>query len=239
MRGSRRFFASLAAIGLSFPATVSAEPYQEYLSRLRDICSVDCLQPRQFQRTARKRGSADEGDMALIMDVVEVRRVGNKFELYNIDTQNNALVDVELLGSAGINTSSSNGVGGLPRGRQTARHPNVIVIEIDETAMYDLLNAGLQASGLANPDDLASEPEGGIIVGGDAEREVVAPSLAEMRSYFRNRRVVVRGQPRLEAVFIGARRDFRRKQVTLEVDNAGFVALLPRYDKNGEPVLGK
>lgn len=238
MRGSRLFLASLAVFALPLSVPASAEPYEEYLSRLRDICAVECLQPRQFQRTARKRDSADAGDMALIMDVVEVRRVGNKFELYNIDTQNNPLVDVEILGSAGIDTSSRTGVGGLPRGRQTARHPNVVVIEIDETAMYDLLNAGFQTDSEIDPVDRSEEANGDIVVDGDVEREVVEPSLAQLRSYFRNRRVVVRGKPRLEAVFIGARRDFRRKQVTLEVDNAGYVALLPRYDENGEPVLG-
>lgn len=230
---------ALAAFAFTAPTTAAAEPYEDYLSRLRDICSVDCLQPRQFQRTARKRESADEGDMALIMDVVEVRRVGNKFELYNIDTQNNPLVDVEVLGSAGINTSSSNGVGGLPRGQQTGRHPNVVVIEIDETAMYELLNAGSQTNGLIERNDDSEGAAGDIVVDGDLEREVVEPSRAKLRSYFRNRRVVVRGKPRLDVVFVGARRDFRRKQVTLEVGNAGFVALLPRYDNDGEPILGE
>lgn len=239
MRVSLSLVCSITALAFTAPTIASAEPYEEYLNRLRDICSVECLQPRQFQRTARKRSTDEEADMALVMDVAEVRRVGRKFELYNIDTQSSPLVETQLLGSAGINTSSSNGVGGLPRGRQTGRHPNVVVIEIDEAAIYDLLNAGSQTSDPGDPGDRTDEPDGDIVVDADAQRKVIEPTLPNLRAYFRNRRVVVRGQPRLEAVFIGARRDYRRKQVTLQVDNPGFVALLPRYDKNGEPVLGE
>ena len=83
-------------------------------------------------------------------------------------------------------------------------------------------------------DDAAT---GGIVVEGERDQEFVEPTLGTLRTYFRNRRVVVRGQPRLETVFIGARRDFRRKQVTLEVGSADNLVLLPRYDENGDPVM--
>jgi len=74
-------------------------------------------------------------------------------------------------------------------------------------------------------------------VEGDTERKFVEPSLTELRKHFRNRRVVVRGQPRLQAVWVGGRIDRRRKQVTLVVEDAKDIALLPRYNDDGEPVF--
>ena len=222
------------AVSLTAPAPASAETYQEYLARLRQVCSVDCLQPRDFQRAARRRGSDSDADMALIMDVVAVRRVDDHFELLSMDMQGNPLEELAVLGSAGINTSSHSGIGGLPSARRSGTHPNLIIIEIDEQTLYDILNvAAPLVEGTIKYDDDAE-----IIVEADRERRVAEPSLQTLRSYFRNRRVVVRGQPKLEAVFIGARRDFRRKQVTLVVDDADEIVLLPRYDEDGEPILG-
>lgn len=191
------------------------------------------MEPRDFRRAARKRKSNNTADMALIMDVVHVRRGGNRYELLSMDLQGDPLIEREVLGSAGINTSQSNGIGGLPRSQLGGSHPNLIVIEIEEDALWDFLNAASPAvEGML----LAGDGDG-IVVEGERDREFVEPSLASLRSYFRNRRVVVRGQPRLQAAIIGARRDFRRKQVTLEVDRAEDIVLLPRYDKNGEPIL--
>ncbi len=219
----------------------AAESYQSYLSRMRDICAAECLPPREFQRAARRSSRDAEADMAVIMDVRAVRRMGDKFQLLSMDVNGPSLLDQAVLASAGINASSSNGIGGLPRGRTGGTDPNLIIIEIDEEAFFGVLNSATpltQNSGTTNPSD-GADNSGTIIVEGDAERELIQPSLAQLRSYFRGRRVVVRGTPRLEAVLIGARRDFRRKQVTLEVDNADDIVLLPRFDSDGEPILSE
>lgn len=224
-----------AVLAFTNPGRASAEPYDQYLDRLREICSVECLQPRQFLRAARKRDAEEGGDMAIIMDVAEVRRNGSKFELYNLDTQASALEELAILGSAGVNTSSRSGVGGLPRGQQTGRHPNVLAIEIGDQTLFDILNAvapdGQLTGGRGDQD--------GIVVDGERDREFVEPTLTELRAFFRNRRVVVRGRPRLEVATVGARRDFRRKQVTLELANGDHIALLPRFGRDGEPNLSE
>ena len=225
---------SLSALALTMPTSASAESYTDYLERLRDICSVDCLQPRRFQIAARKRLSNAVDDMAVIMDVVEVRQVGDKFELHNIAQDTSALVELELLGSAGIDTSFRNGIGGRTRNRVSGPSPEVVVIEIDKSTFMDILNTGAL---LAKPDTVGTtvaKKGGDILVEGDGEKKLVEPSLPRLRSYFRNRRVVVRGQPRLTPVWVGARLDRRRKQVTLVLDNAEDIALLPIYDENGE-----
>lgn len=219
---------AMVALAGAFPA--SAEPYADYLARLRIVCEVDCLEPRDFQKAARKRESDVVTDMALIMDVVDVRRNGDRYQLLSMDLEGNALIERELLGSAGISTSSSNGIGGLPRSQQGGSQPNLIVIEIGEEALWEFLNAASPAVEGVLPVAVGE----GIVVEGD--RKFIRPSLGTLRSHFRNRRVVVRGQPRLQPVLIGARRDFRRKQVTLDVDQAEHIVLLPRYDKNGEPI---
>lgn len=224
----------LAATLATHPSGVSAETYQEYLARLRDICAVECLEPKQFQRAARKRDADDANDMAVIMDVAEVRQAGDKFELHNLVIESNALVEQSILGSAGIDTSFGTGVGGLSRNRPVGRNPNVVVIELDEATFLDILN-------LAAPPDAAavseSEGEGGIVVDGDREREIREATLPNLRSYFRNRRIVVRGTPRLTPVWVGGRLDYRRKQVTLMVDSADEIALLPEYDADGNAVF--
>ena len=230
--------AALSFSALSVSAPASAEPYHEYLERLRHVCAVDCQQPRAFQRSARRNARELSGDeaaeMAVIMDVVDIVRVGDKFELHDMDLQGNPLEELAVLGSAGINTSSSNGIGGLSRSGRAPRHPNLIVIEFDEDTLYDVFGVTTPSNDGATSDTSGSE---GLVVEGDRDTEVIKPSLASLRSYFRNRRIVVRGTPRLEAAWIGGRRDFRRKQVTLVVNRAEDIVLLPRYDENGEPIL--
>jgi hypothetical protein len=227
--------ASLALFFASHPPAAHAETYQQYLERLRNICAVECLEPKQFQRAARKRDSEDADDMAIIMDVAEVRRSGDKYELHNIVIETNALVEQSILGSAGIDTSFGTGIGGLSRNRPVGRNPNVVVIELDEATFLDILN-------LSAPPDAAqvttnAEGESDIVVDGDRDREVVEATLPNLRSYFRNRRIVVRGTPRLAPVWVGGRLDYRRKQVTLMVDNAEDIALLPEYDADGNAVF--
>ncbi|UAB77575.1 hypothetical protein INR77_12350 [Erythrobacter sp. SCSIO 43205] len=231
------FVAATSAFMLLAPASAKAESYQQYLDRLRDICSVDCLEPRRFQIAARKRSSDASGDMALIMDVAEVRAVGDKFELHNIVADSSALVELELFASAGIDTSFGSGVGGRTRNRVAGRSPEVVVIELDKATFTDILNTkDLLAPKIGTEAQEAGDGKG-ILVERDGEVEQIEATLPRLRSYFRNRRVVVRGQPRLTPVFVGARLDRRRKQVTLVVDNAEDIALLPEYDENGEAVI--
>lgn len=233
MRKPLALFFAGSALSFAAPSTSWAETYPEYLDRLRDICSVDCLQPRQFKVSARKRDADAEGDMALIMDVVEVRQVDDKFELHNMSVEGSALLERAILGSAGIDTSFGSGIGGLTTNRARGRSPNLVVIEMDKQTFADLLNTGA----LLAPEFEHDEDEDGIVVEGDTEREVLVPTLGRLRSYFRNRRVVVRGQPRLTPVWVGARLDRRRKQVTLQIDNPEDIALLPKYDDDGRAVI--
>lgn len=112
------FFLSAALIfsGPAAAQSAQSETRKSYLARLSDICSVDCLQPRGFQRKARKLGAKNKDDMALIMDVAYVTRAGDTYQLHNLDRENSYFEDLQLLGSAGINTSSRNSNGGLPCG---------------------------------------------------------------------------------------------------------------------------
>ncbi len=200
------------------------------------------MQPRPFQRAARKRGARGEEDMAVIMDVALVRRRGDRFELLNLELQANPLQTEAILGSAGINTSSSNGIGGLPRGNNGALSPNVIVIDLDAQAFADFLNPPekqpSQPLGSASPETRQSD-EADILVEGDRQTKPKPrkPTLASLRAAFLNRRIVARGTPRLEAQWVGGRKDYRRKQVTLVVDNADDLVVLPRFDGDGNPIL--
>lgn len=248
--------ALLAPSTLAAPAAAQNETREEYLARLKEICAVDCLEPRPFQRAARKQPGQDDAaaseDMAVIMDVIDVRRNGDRFELYNLDLSTSDLETLQLLGSAGVNTSSSSGIGGLPRGRGPELHPEVIVVSLDAQAFGDLLNpvepsAGPVGEGAAiaasGPVEARGEigPDGQIIVGRSREAEAEEtrrePNLTNLRAYFRNRRIVARGTPELTAQWVGGRIDRRNKQVTLLVDNADDLVLLPRYDEAGEAIL--
>lgn len=240
MRCLSVFLSSLAALVLFTPVSAQAETYEEYLARLRAVCSVDCMQPREFQRAARRRDTDSTEDMALIMDVVEVRRMGGRFQLLSREPGSSALVEQNVLGSAGIDTSGSTGIGGLPRSRRGGTHPNLIIIELDEPTVREILGLASvpgEGDGEGTNGSAAGDRNEDILVEGERDRPVALPTLGNLRSRFRNRRVVVRGQPRLEVVFIGARRDFKNKQVTLEVESADDFVFLPRFDEDGEPTL--
>lgn len=234
MRFGALILGGIASLVL-LPATpASAESREEYLARLKDICEVECLQPRQFQRTARKLGSKNTSDMALIMDVRSIRRVGEKIQLNNISIETSHFEIIEALGSAGINTSQRNGIGGLPSGSIERVNPNVVAIEIDQQTLFDLLNPVL-------PEEVRAAAQGemgDIVVDGKRDRKFKAPTLAALEAAILNRRIVVRGTPRLEVGLVGARRDFRRKQAILQVDNAAEMVLLPRYDEDGNAIYG-
>ena len=218
----------IAALSLSLPFVAAAEPYHEYLARLKAICSVECLQPRQFQRTARKRGLGQTDELALIMDVAHIVREDDTYELHNINLESNHFNDLIDLESAGIDVSSRTGVGALPRGRRAKNHPNLIIVELDEEAVRELLApAGFAATGV---NIAGSKASADIVVEGARDRPLARPSLIDLTQLLRNRRIVVRGTPQLEAVTVGARRDFRRKQVRLVVDDLDDLAVLPRFD---------
>ena len=219
----------IVALSMPLGSKAVAEPYHEYLSRLKDICSVECMQPRQFQRTARKRGSDSSKDMALIMDVAHVVRVGDRFELHNLNLESTHFDDLIDLQSAGVDISSRTGVGGLPRGRRNKDHPNLIVVELDAPTVRDLLAATTLGSGREASDTKDDGTD--ILVEGDRDKELELPSVVELTNLLRNRRIVVRGTPKLEVTLIGGRRDFRRKQVTLLVDDTAHFAILPRFEE--------
>lgn len=246
--------AFLAATGASLAAPAAAqasgdtpefrsESREAYLARLRDVCAANCLEPKPFQRAARKRKGDEEGDMAVIMDVAYVRLNGERFELFNLDLESNALETVQLLGSAGINTSQRGGVGGLSRSRNGALSPEVVVVSLDRQAFADFLNPLEPLDDTAAPRRKAASGaavgDDDILVEGEQQQQVERrkPTLAELKSLFRNRRIVVRGTPELTATWVGARLDHKNKQVSLMVKNAEDLVLLPRYDDDGNPVL--
>ena len=225
-------FAFAACAVLGTPAAAETETREEYLAKLREICAVDCLQPRQLQRKARKRDKRDQSDMAIIMDVAIIQRAGDKIELHNSDQELSYLEEQAALGAAGINTSGRNGTGGLPAGRLAGRNPFVVIVEMGDDTLFDLL--------AKRPEPTNSAPvrnsDGSIVVEQDRDQKIDKPTLADLQAAFLNRRIVVRGQPRLEVRFKGGRRDYRNKQVILQLDNADDIALLPRYDDEGNPL---
>jgi hypothetical protein len=113
---------------------------------------------------------------------------------------------------------------------------NNILIEMDERTLFDLLNVP-QAPDPADGSDAPIARDDAIIVEGDRTRDFIKPSLAALKTMFRNRRIVVRGTPRLDVLFAGARRDRRYKQVTLMLGHADDLVMLPRYDDEGNPIL--
>lgn len=231
MRPLRLLLFSILPLAIPLHSTASAETREEYLTRLKEVCAVECLQPREFQRTARKRARDDERDMAIIMDVAHIRRAGDKLELHNVNLESTHFDDLFNLEAAGINTSNRNGVGGLPRGRRSRSHPNLIVVEMDQATLFDLLNPPS-----ASPSAQSVAEDGAdIVVEDDRDRKFTTATLAALKDILMNRRIVVRGNPRFEIAWVGARRDYRRKQVILQVDNADDLVMLPRYDKDGQP----
>lgn len=226
--------ATAASLAFLSPASANVpETREAYLERLRDVCAVECLEPRDFRRKARKQKSNDTSDLAVMMDVRSVRRDGDKYLLLSADLERSNLETLAILGAAGIDTSGRTGVGGLPRGGQANTNPNLIIIEMDEQAVADLLRIPV---GSATPRPLL-DANGDIIVEGEIDKKSKTPTIAELKNTYINRRIVVRGAPRLEPTWVGGRRDFRRKQVTLEVDNADDLVMLPRYDSDGNPIL--
>lgn len=208
---------ALALLGLSLPA--SSETRTAYLSRLQYICAVECLQPRALLRTARQRRASEQGEMAGIIDIGYVSKRDTKYLLHQ---QPPNLLDMSELDF------------GMPQLDQSPiANVNAIVIEMDEQTVLDLLNA----PSVAGAPGAGAGDDADIVVEGNRQRKAAKPSLEALEAMFRNRRIVVRGAPRLDVAFAGARRDRRRKMLTLMLKNADDVVILPSFDSDGNPVL--
>jgi hypothetical protein len=217
-----------AALTCSLPGIAAAETRETreaYLDRLRDVCSVQCMQPRELLREARKRdwGAArveEAGDMAGIVDIVDVSRWNDKYLLLTALPQGPQFDFSSQL---------------TPLSQRPVTMPNALVIELDEATFFDLMRVPVPGSAKARGPRV--DAEGNIIVERDRDLKFSRPTLNALRDTFRNRRIVVRGTPRLEAVFDGGRVNHAEKKLFLMVDNADDLVLLPRFDENGEPIL--
>jgi len=232
---------SLLLIGLAVAATPAnaetrtsadapSETREEYLDRLRFVCEADCMEPRDLLRTARrvarKEGRVGSDEMAGILDIFSVTEWNGKY-----------LLHAGALGGFddfGFPFPGSNRIGRLtPFSVRPVTSPGVIVVELDRQTFFDLLNVPLPGKGRSG--EPVIDEDGNIIVSKDRFAKLSKPTLRKLRSVFRNRRIAVRGSPRLEVTFVGARRNFRRKKLFLEVSDPGNIVLLPRYDKDGNP----
>ncbi|MEM1196890.1 MAG: hypothetical protein AAGH57_12360 [Pseudomonadota bacterium] len=199
------------------PAPAAAETFEEYTARLHDICAVECMYPRDMIRKARRRDKDDESDMAVMVDIYDVSRWN---DLYMLHTRPRSLL------YPGQRT---------PNSLRPELFPNGVAIELDEATFFDLLDVPVPGSAASKNGYV--DQEGNIIVERDRDMFFSRPTLRKLRSMFRNRRILARGQPRLVAGFTNGRRDFARKRVFLRVDNADDLAVLPRFDKDGEPIF--
>lgn len=220
------------AFGLSAPISAETETREEYLARLRAICEVECMQPRELLRKARKRRKSKAGDMSGILDIRFVSRYGEKYRLHTSPARQADFFDLQQFDF------------GMPEFRQTpVQSRNDIVVEIDEVTFRDLLalplSAPVEAASTPSNEQDANEAADGIIVDGEREAKPDKPKLTDLRNLFEDRRIVVRGKPRLTPDWIGARRDMKNKQLTLELASADDLVLLPRYDDEGNPIPEK
>jgi hypothetical protein len=194
--------------------TLPAEAYEDYLDRLRYVCEVDCLPRRELLRTARKRGRGASHEMAGILDIGFVSEWNGKYLLHAGGVQN---VDGRL--------------GLTPMSFRPITAPEAVVVELDRQTFFDLLNVPLPGTGRSGPPVI--DENGNIIVSRDRYAKFSRPTIRRLRAAFRDRRIVVRGMPRLEEVFVGGRLDYRRKKLFLTVDDPDNIVLLPRYDAQG------
>lgn len=203
--------------GSAHPA--SSETREAYLARLQYICEVECLQPRELLRTARKRRASVQGDLAGIIDIGYVSERDGKFLLHEHEPNPLDMSELDF---------------GMPQLEQSQMvNANRIVIELDEQTARDLLGEPATAVASARK----GGGDSGIVVEGDRQRKLAKPSLEAIEDLFRQRRIVVRGTPRLDVGFVGARRDRRQKMLTILPASADDVVILRRYDADGNPVL--
>ncbi|MEM1289839.1 MAG: hypothetical protein AAGH60_15940, partial [Pseudomonadota bacterium] len=196
MRNLSGIIASALVASLAWSAPASAENREEYLERLGEICSVECMIPRDLVRAARKRDKDDSSDMAVMMDIFDVTRWNDKYLLY-ANAWTNFLAAPRT-----------------PLSLRPELIPDSIVIELDEPTFFDILD--VPAPGNAASGEPYIDREGNIIVRRDRDMHFSRPTLRKLRSMFRNRRVLARGVPRLVIGFVGGRRDFKNKKVFLQ-----------------------
>ncbi|MEE4316382.1 MAG: hypothetical protein V2I74_05305, partial [Erythrobacter sp.] len=115
----------IAAVMVSPAAPAAASENREaYLERMRAICEVGCLQPRQLLRTARKLPPGEAPDMAVVIDIGDVAVRGDKYLLLQ---QSPNLYDMTELDF------------GMPHLDQSPiSDRNNILIEMDERTLFDL-----------------------------------------------------------------------------------------------------
>lgn len=209
------------------PSPASSETREDYLARLRAVCEVGCMEPRDLLRTARKRGRGSKADMAAILDIASISRFEDRVRLHT------AAFDGDLVTDVLANN-----------GEPLTTNPYDIVIEMDVEIMLQLVALATppptqepptQAEADPGADAAASAKE--IIVKRKSVPRLLVPSLVTLRSLVTNRRVVVRGRPVLTPPLIGIRLDRRRSQLTLVIDSVDDLVLLPRYDDAGNPIL--
>jgi len=214
---------SLAALALvTVPQAAPAETRAAYLDRMRAICADGCLQPRHLLRTARRLPPDAMPQLSAIVDIGDVAVRGDTYVLLQRAPNLYDMTELDF---------------GMPHLDQSPiSDRNNIRIEMSEDTLFDLLNLPRAAAAPPAARMSGAGEEDAILVPGTRDRAFEKPSLAALKAHFRNRRIVVRGQPRLDVVFAGARLDRRHKQLTLMLASADDLVLLPRYDKAGNPV---
>lgn len=111
-----------------------------------------------------------------------------------------------------------------------------IVVEIDKDILIDLFQ-------IKNPSDEAAartdigQPDSDIVVEGKREAKAPHVTLKQVRELLAERRIVVRGKPRLTVMNRSVHSDHRRKQLTLLLASANDLVVLPSYDKDGNPIF--
>lgn len=232
MRLGSSFAIALAfvAVSLGAPARpASSEPIEtreQYFDRLRYVCEADCMQPRELLRTARRNGRGATEDVAGILDVLSVSEWNGKYLLHTGSVNRNDAGEFVWWGT--------NRVGQMtPFSFRPVFDPDIVVVELDRQTFFDILRVPVPGTGRSG--EPVIDEDGNIIVSQDRFAKFSKPTLRKLRSAFRNRRIAVRGTPRLDVPFTGGRRDFRRKKLFIEVNNVDNLVLLPRFDKDGNP----
>lgn len=213
------------AVMIALPVPAFSESRESYLARLRDVCAPGCLPPREALRNARRRPASEEGDIAAILDIRAVSREGGTFRLHTEEKAEADYFDMQQFDF------------GMPEFRSIPlTSVNDITVEMDGETLADLIallppsrRKALEAPKAAEGAD--------ILVEGERGERAVRPTLSQLRALLRGRRVVVRGQPVLTPALVGARRDFRRKRLTIELGNADDLVILPRYDEDGRAIV--
>ena len=212
-------FLAGAALLLAPTSSAVAEPYESWLARLKAICASDCLAPRPLLRAVRFGDREQDSHVAAVLPIGFVGRWNGKFLLV-----------------AGRGPSAFNKIGQrAPLTYRPVTGPDEIVVEMEPDVFFDLLN--VPVPGTVQQGEAYVDENGDIVVARDRMRYFSKPTLRKLRSMFRDRVIVVRGQPRLEVAFDGAVRDRRRKKLFIELTRAEDIVSLPRFDKNGEAIV--